>query len=557
MADTVQKLDQVWGQMDLQYQQLKPWFKDLSRFFNPGLQRFDDNYNNQNDKRRYNMNMIDMSPAHALNTLSGGMMSGITNPSVPWIRLQTKDKDLNDSHNVRVWLDDVGQLILGVLGRSNFYNVMPAIYADLGLYSTASLQMDSDPVSIIRFYHTPMGTYRISNGARGTIDTTGRSLKLTALQMVEKFGKDNVSDKVKTAYDNANYNQVFEVRHLVQPRQHYNSQMSDQINMPWASTYWEKGNNSDKPLRVSGYRDNLFATPRWSQVGNDSWGSLGPGMMTLGQARGLQKDQRQRYEAQEKMINPPMVAPSSLRNSRATLVPGGITYVDSAQGQQGFTPAYTTQFRVDFALQSIAETQNQINQFMYADLFLLITNIDKSNVTATEIAQRQEEKLLMLGPVLNRLNEEALDPIVERVYGELSRRGMLPPAPEELDNQEIRIEYVSLMAQAQKLVGLTSLERTTSYIGNLSGLYPEAADKLNVDKAIDEYVDTVGGSPSIIRSEEEVAQLRQQRQAQTQAQQMGAMAAPMKDGAAAAKLLSETDMGGINALEQMQGNLQR
>ena len=548
-------LNKLWKQIDMEYQEVKPYFRELARYFDPSRQRFDDIDHNSQVNRNYNTHMIDMQPAQALSVLSGGLMSSMTNPAVPWIKLTLQDQEKAAFGPIRNWLDEVAKMILHVLGKSNFYNVMPNIYSDGGLYATNSLFMEEDPVNLLRFYHLPMGTYRIANGAMNTIQTLGRELHLTVIQMVEKFGFDVLSDSVQKMYTDGQYFKHVPVYHLIHPREAYDPEKFDSSNMPYSSIYWQKG--QDGILKESGYRNNPNACGRWTTIGSDAWGSLSPAMLTLGQARGLQKDQQQKFEAQEKMIRPPMIASSSLRNSRATLVPGGITYVDNltASSFTGFQPAFQSNFRVDYTLQSIQDTRQQIKDFMYTDLFLSITNIDKSNTTAEEIARRNEEKLLLLGPVVNRMNEETLNPVVERTYSELLRRGQLPDIPDELRGDALNIEYQGIMAQAQKLVSLTSQERATSYVGNLAALYPDIVDKFNADKAVDAYFDTVGADPHLLNDDEVVEQKRQQRAAQQRAEQIGQMAQPAQQAADAAKLLSETDTGGQNALKTLQDNL--
>lgn len=546
-------LERIWGGMDTVYQQWEPHFRELSRSFDPGRQRFDKDTENQ--KWHFNRTMIDPNPTLAARTLSYGMMAGVTNPSTPWIKLQTEDEELNSFHSVRLWLDEVSKRILNQLGRSNFYNVMPSLYSDLGIYSTGNVTMQEDAKTVLRFQQRPMGSYRIANGSRLETNQWAAEYKLTAQQMVNKFGKENCSHPVISAFESKDFQQMFPVRHLIAPRENFDPTRLDAKNMRFMSVYWEPSAEDGKLLKESGFRTFPSISPRWEVIGNDAYGSFAPGMIALGTARGLQKDHKTRYEAQDKMVNPPLNVPASLRNNRASLVPGGVNYVPDNNVGSKIEPVFNVNYPVGDVLNSIGDSRQIIDQAFFADLFLLITNINRSNVTATEIAERQEEKLLMLGPVLNRLNEEALDPVIERMFDEMNRRGMLPPPPPELEGLSIQIEYISMMAQAQKMVGLGSIERSMSFIGNLAGVKPESLDKINADAVIDEYVKITGANPIIVNSDEKVAAIRQQRAQQQQAEQMAASAQPMEQTANAAKLLSETDTGGQSALQLMQQNL--
>jgi hypothetical protein len=182
----------------------------------------------------------------------------------------------------------------------------------------------------------------------------------------------------------------------------------------------------------------------------------------------------------------------------------------------------------------------------------MIANDTRSNITAREIQERHEEKLLMLGPVLERLNDELLDPLIDRTFGIMLRRGLIPPPPEELQGMELNVEYVSVMAQAMKLTGITSIERFMSFAGNLAGVNPGVLDKVDFDQAVDEYANMVGVPPSMIKDDDTVAKIREQRAQQQAAMQQAEMAA---QGAQTAKTLSETQVTDENVVGQMINNL--
>ena len=270
----------------------------------------------------------------------------------------------------------------------------------------------------------------------------------------------------------------------------------------------------------------------------------------------MQLEQRRKAQAIDKLVNPPMTAPSSLRNQRASLLPGDVTYVDIAQGQQGFAPAYQINPRINELMMDIQENQGRIRRAFFEDLFLMIANDTRSNITAREIQERHEEKLLMLGPVLERLNDELLDPLIDRTFNIMMKFEMIPPPPKELQGMDLSVEYISVMAQAMKMVGISSIERTMQFAGQLAQAKPEVLDKINFDQAIDEYGAMLGAPPSLILDDETVAKIRadraQAQQAQQQSMQMMQMA---QQGAQTAKTLSETEVTSDNALNQMINNL--
>jgi len=238
-----------------------------------------------------------------------------------------------------------------------------------------------------------------------------------------------------------------------------------------------------------------------------------------------------------------------------------VTYTpfSNTGGAPGFQPVYTIKPEISALLEDIQEMKSDVRQAMYVDLFLMLTMTDRRQITAEEIRERHEEKLLMLGPVLERLNMELLDPAIDRTFAIMLRRGMVPPAPPEIQGQSLKIEYISILAQAQRLIATSGIERLTSFVSILAegqvkaGMPPTVMDKLNFDEAVDEYAFALGTAPQIIYSDDDVAAARESRAQEQQAQQLAAAAQPLKDAATAGKTMSETPLNGGNALEQVLG----
>ncbi|MGF1877274.1 portal protein [Photobacterium frigidiphilum] len=546
-----QQCDSIFQGLDSDYAPWESHYRELANYIQPRRQRF--SKDSVNSGGAHNSNIIDPSATLAMRVAAGGMYSGITNPVTKWLRLNVEDKELNKYHLVRLYLDTCADLILGMLASSNFYNVVPSMFMDLLTYSGSSVGFEKDPLTVMRFYPNPIGSYRLGIGPRQNVSTHGRKIEYRVSQVVEKFGLDNVSQSIKSAYRSGKYNQLTEVRHLVFDNPDFVPRAFSAVRKPICSIWYDPADDRNPFLRRSGFDEFPFVTPRWEVIGNDTYGSFGPGMLALGSIKGLQKDQRDKYEAQDKMLKPPMVGPSSLKNNPRSLLPGAVTFVDNQQGQQGFTPAFQTNFPLNYQLESIRDTRAIIDSAFFKDLFLAVIDIGKSNTTATEIAARKEEKLLMLGPVLNRFNEEGLDPIVSASFYEMNRRGMLPEPPPELDGVDVNIEYVGLLQQAQKAVGISSIERTVGFIGNLAGVRQDVLDKVDFDSVVDIYTDITGTTPRILFNEQQVKATRDARIQQQQREQMAAMAAPAKDGAEAAKLLSETRTDESNGLSNFLG----
>jgi hypothetical protein len=272
-------------------------------------------------------------------------------------------------------------------------------------------------------------------------------------------------------------------------------------------------------------------------------------MDALGDAKALQLLERRKAMLIDKMANPPMKGPAGLKNQRVSLLPGDFTPVDEVTGGGKLEPAMTIDARgVEMVEQSIRQNENRINSALYADLWLMMASSDRRQITAREIDERHEEKMLQLGPVLERLQDELLDPLVDMIFDILLMRGDLPEAPEELQGVELKVEYISIMAQAQKMLGTGAVERLISLGGSIAAVSPDVLDKFDFDQIVDEYAAMLGTRPDLLRSDDVVAQMREAKAQQAQAaQQMAAM----QQGVESAKTLSQADMGSDNGLTRL------
>ncbi len=490
------------------------------------------------------------------------MMSGITSPSRKWFNLATPDPDLMEYGPVKVWLHQVSMAMNELFARSNLYNVLPTIYGENGIFGTACMAAMPDQQDLVRFYPFTVGSYYIANSARLQVDTVYREFRMTARQMAQQFGQEALSQTVRGMLDSKGDSWI-DVCHAIEPNDDRVSGRMDNKNMPYRSVYFEKNGDRDKVLRQSGFRDFPAMAPRWKLNGEDVYGT-GPGSIAIGDTKALQLMERRKAEMVEKGVRPPMIAPESLRNQKASIVPGDITYVNVQQGMQGFVPALTVDPGWLTGIRGeIQAAEDKINTAFFVDLFLMVSQMDSVR-TATEIAVRKEEKMLMLGPVLERLNDELLDPLIDRTFGLMLEqsapiwaglmpgRPALPPPPKELAGMDLRVEYTSILAQAQKALGVSSIERTVGFAGNLAGMNPEVLDKLDMDQTLDEYAAMIGVPPTMLRSDDQIAQIRQQR-AEAQAQQ--AQAEQLSQSIQGAKLLSETDVSSPNALTAIAGGV--
>ncbi|HDT1124116.1 TPA: phage tail protein [Klebsiella aerogenes] len=549
MAETIkeQLLKQV-ALLNNDRSSFEPHWRELSDFINPRGSRFLVTDVNRNDRR--NTKTVDPTATLANRTLSSGMMSGITSPARPWFKLATPDPDMMDYGPVKLWLEAVQRRMNEVYNKSNLYQSLPLLYSSLGTYSTGAMAVLEDDEDVIRTMMFPIGSYYLANSARGSVDTCYRKFTMTVRQLVMEFGMSNVSTSVKGMWESGSYETWIEVIHAVYPNIDRDTGKLDSKNKRVKSVYFEVGGDNDKLLRESGFDEFPIMAPRWEVNGEDVYGSSCPGMIALGQVKALQLEQKRKSQLIDKATNPPMIGPTSLRSQRVSLLPGDVTYLDVMTGQEGLKPAYLVNPNTADLLADIQDTRQMINSAYFVDLFMMLQNINTRSMPVEAVIEMKEEKLLMLGPVLERLNDECLNPLIDRTFSIMARKNLLPPPPDVLQGMPLKIEYISVMAQAQKSIGLSSLSSTVGFIGQLAQVKPEALDKLDTDQAIDAFAEMSGVSPTVIVPQEQVNQIRQDRAQQQQQQQAIAMGMAAAQGA---KTLSEAQTADPSVLTAISG----
>jgi hypothetical protein len=451
--------------------------------------------------------------------------------------------------------------------KSNLYSVLPIVYGDIGVFGTAAMSIEEDFDNVIRCYAFPIGTYSLANDEKGDINIFFREFRLTVRQLVKRFGtRDDesldfsmFSTQVKALYDRGHLDAWIDVCHVIHPNSDYNPKGLLSNTKKFRSVYYEKGSGSSQSANYLGADDDKFLSdkgydyfpilaPRWEVTGEDVYGTNCPGMVALGTTKALQIQEKRHAQAVEKGVNPAMIGPSSLKTQKASILPGDITYLDEREGMRGFRPVHEVNLSLSDLDNKMAKAEREISRAFFEDLFLMVATMDRNQITATEIMERKEEKLLVVGPVLEQLNPDLLDPTIDITFNIMVDQGLIPDPPEELQGVPLKVEYISIMHQAQKSAGLAGIDRFIGFTGEVAAFDPGVLDKIDSDQLIDEYAEITGVPPRIVRSDEDVEELRlAKQQAAQQQQQMEVLA----QGAGVAKDLSQADMGGNNALNAL------
>lgn len=541
------KLYTRWGALKSERASWYPHWKEISDYLLPRSGRF---FVQDRDKgwRRHN-NIYDSTGTRALRVLAAGMMAGMTSPARPWFRLGVPDPDLMQYQPVKEWLHYNTQTMLQIFSRGNTYRALHSMYEELGAFGTGASIVMSDFNDVIRHYPLTCGEYAIATNYRGEVNTIYREFQKTVAELVGEFGIDNVTPMVKNMHDRGSLDQWITIVHAIEPRVDRDPRMKDAKNMPWRSCYFELNAQPGKYLRESGFQMFPALAPRWAVSGGDIYGN-GPGMEALGDIKQLQHEQLRKAQAIDYKTKPPLQVPTSMKNRDVETLPGGVSFVDMNGSTGGIKTAFEVNLDLNHLLMDIEDVRGRIRGSFYADLFLMLANQTDARMTATEVAERHEEKLLMLGPVLERLHNELLDPMIEMTFARMLEAGLVPPPPPELEGMDINVEFVSMLAQAQRAVATNGVDRFVGNLGAVAGIKPDVLDKFDSDKWADEYSEMLGISPDLIVPSDKVALIRQER---AKAQQMAARSAMLNQQADTAQKLANSNTGGQNALTDVMG----
>lgn len=518
------KLSVLRGSLNTKFQPFARLYRDIGDYLLQGKVDVDKRSESKGDRRSFKV--IDSTATIAHRTAQAGMMGGITSPARRWFKLSTPDPDLMEIAAVKEWLHVTTNRMNATFLKSNIYDSLPVLYGDLLALATGAILVEEDFEKTLHSTMIAPGSFRIALNGKGQVGTFLREFQYTVRQLVDEFGivtsggmlsTENLSTQVANYYSAGNLDAKVDICHVVYENSDYDpKQFGDKR---FTSVYYEtstedgdgKGADGERYLRDKGYDYFPVLVPRWSVTGGDIYGTGCPGFLGLGDIKSLQLNAKRMAQGDEKALNPPLSAPIGMANKGVSVLPGAVNYDDSTEGR-GLRPAYEVKPDKSGTLEQSSATQFRLQRIFFEDLFLMLQQSDRRNVTATEIVEKHKERLLILGPVLERLNTDLLDPLIDILFQLMTRQGEIPEPPEELAGKDLKVEYISILHQAQKLAGLDGIERVVGFVLNLSEVFPEARDKLDIDKTIDAVAEVTGVPPEIINTEDEVVAVREERQ---------------------------------------------
>lgn len=494
---------------------------------------------------------INGTTSRALGVLSAGIQSGVTSKARQWFVLGNPNERINSYRPVREWYDEVQKILEGLFRRTNFYSASLHTYVEMAAFGQGAMAILEHPENV--FYCKPFttGTYWMGADQYGEIDTFYYREVMTARQMDQRYG-NALPDGIRSEINAGRYEEKYAV--IVGVFKHperYGLKSTERF--PVTSVHFLEdlarggaggGGNSEGFLKMAGYRMWPLMTPRWDVVDADVYGNA-PMFDVLADTKTLQAMESDILKGAAKIVTPPMRAPSSVRRQGINSAPGGVTFVDSLAAD-AMGPLYTVPLDINSVQAKENILINDIKEGLYNSLFLALLMQDNPQMTAREVTERHEEKLLMLGPVLERIHGEYLDPVIQRVFQMAWDAGKIPAPPEELGADAVSyVEYISILSQAQKAVGVNRIEQSVQFIGTLMAAAPEARHMLKPFDLVNQYNEMIGTPTKLFASQEEYDAAVQQEQQATQMAQEAPVAESMAN---AAKAISDANPANLQSL---------
>ena len=469
--------------------------------------------------------LFDSTAITANNLLAASLQGTLTSPSLPWFSLKLRDDDTNKVRDVQIWLEDTARRMYAVFNESNFNTEVHEMYLDLCSIGTSAIFIEEANEGFakggLHFNTLHIAEYFIQESAKGTVDTLYRKYKMTSRQAMQEFGEDNLGTKVKEAAKDKPDTQ-FNFIHAVEPTEDY-KRATGKTNTKLPFTSCHVCFEDKMVIRLGGYNEFPYLVPRWAKATGEIFGRS-PAYNALPDIKTLNKAVEIGLKAWAKAIDPPLLVTDDGVIGRVRMTPGGVTVVRSD------TAIKPLQIGSNWQITDLKENQlrTAIRQAFYSDQLQLQ---EGPQMTATEVQVRYELMQRLLGPTLGRFQTEFLNPLIERVFAIMMRAGALTPRPSEIEGASMDIEYVGPLARSQRMEEAIAVERLYQLALQVVQVDPTVMDVINHEQAIRMRATLLGVPKTVLRSEDEVTEIREQRAAAQQQAQEQAMAQQQADTA--------------------------
>ena len=540
MLDAKKRKNELYNE---QTNQVSTW-SEITEYFCPERGKYNTTHKTKVEVDR--KKIINQTPVKCVEEYANGILSGMTSESRSWFKIGLEGVQDLEAESTKEYFNDIENIYYAIFSKSKFYDCARNLYAESGAFGDGAIFTEYDYKNIVKFQTFTAGEYAFTRDSNGDVDSFSRVFPMTISSIVDEFGYDNCSVATRIAYDNKNYLVYTNVCHLIDKNKKRDVMKKDNLNFKFYSCYWEENANEDKFLRQSGYKTMPIAVLSINKITSDTHYGYGIANSSLGDAKQLQKLETEKL-INISLINKPPTQSHIDSNPVLNTLPGGHTYYDGSMQDSGIRPAYQVPIQLQPIAEEIKIVEQRIKDAFFIDLFRMFSSLDRQGITATEIRSRMGEKLDRLSPVLGSIKNQFLDPIFDRIFEIIMDAGLIPPAPEELQGRELKIDYISPLYQAREMIETTAIEQLFAFAGSISQVFPDSIDNIDSDKAISLYAEHLGVE-DIIKVKKQVEQERKEKMDAMAMQQQRQDAMEAIQGA---KTMSETPIQDNTALTAM------
>ena len=483
--------------------------------------------------------IFDGTAIHAAELMSASLHGMLTNAATPWFDLRYENDELNGDDEAKEWLEGATDVMYQHLARSNFQEQIHELYSDLVTFGTGVIFIENDDDDGFRFSTRHIAEVYVSEDEQGRVDTVFRKYKTTARAAVRQFGEQQVTQRISKLNTDDPYAEI-ELLHIVMPREDRDRRKRNAVNKPFASIYLDPGEKMI--IGESGYDEFPYCVPRFLKASFEIGYGRSPAMTALPDTKMVNKMSEIVIRASQLQIHPPLMVPDDGFMLPVRTTPGGLNFYRS--GTRDRIEPLNIGANNPLGEMQLEQRRQAIRAAFYVDQLILGTG---PQMTATEVVQRTEEKMRLLGPVLGRLQAELLQPLIGRCFAILSRQKAFAAAPPMLRDGNIDIEYVSPLAKAQRTGDVQSILQMIEFLMPLMQLDQGVADYLDMDGLAKHIIKVTGTPATVVRGEGEVSGIRENRAAAMQQEQelMAAqqVASAAGEAAPALRAVDETEIG--------------
>jgi hypothetical protein len=453
--------------------------------------------------------LYDSTTIEAADVLASGFMNYLTPPTSKWFALRHRNPEYESNKEVNSYLEDVAEEVHYTLNRSNFYNQIIANYKGSGVYGTSAMLEEEDIDDYARFHSLPIKQVCLVEDSRGVVSEYFVEFEYTATQAADRWGMEKLSDTMKQEAEGENRtNKKHNFLLYIAQRHKRDIKKSDKLNLPIEAIWIDV--EGKRTMDEGGYNEFPAMCHRFDKRPFIPWG-YSPAMKALPFARILNAIAKTNLRTMMKHTDPAVAIPDNAFILPFNSNPRAINYYrkDKMEAKDIFALGNTGD--PEIGMTAIEMYSSKVKSLMFYDTFLAFNQVTKQ-MNNPEIMERISEKMTLLGPAVGRYISEMLNPVVVRTIGILARKGKLPEPPDEIImDPSYEIDCISQLAQVQRRSELNSLMSGLGLVGQMAQYAPEALDKIDADKVVDEAWGILGAPVKVLRSDNEIEALRNSR----------------------------------------------